>query len=396
MKRQRIRLHPVMPDLQNDLLHGRMNRREFLRLATLLGASLTQALQLAACSQTSPTTLSATPVATEALTINRGGTMKIGTDVQTDVDHPARLEWIHAANQFRQVAEYLTETDEHNITHPWLLERWEADEDVRTWTLFLRPGVTFNNGDPLTADDVIFTMNQWLDPDVKSSMRGLMSYLSPTGIERVDDATIRLHLDSPQIGLPEHLFHYPAMILHRHFDGNFVEQPIGTGPFLLDAYLPGERVVLKRRSDYWKQGSDGQALPYLDEIIYLHYNPEERVEAMQAGLIDSLLQPNPDDWQALQHVPGIQVYSIDTSKTLVLRMRVDREPWNDVRVRNALKLCQDRERILDVSFWGRAKSGLMRILPRRNLIFANRISPNITPMRLGHCCNRPGIPMDCR
>jgi peptide/nickel transport system substrate-binding protein len=100
-----------------------------------------------------------------------------------------------------------------------LLEKWEANEDVTEWTIYLKQGITFNNGDTLTADDVIFTMNEWLNPDVGSSMLGLISYWGGTqNIEKVDDYTIKLHLDSGNIGVPEHLFHYPAAILHRSFE----------------------------------------------------------------------------------------------------------------------------------------------------------------------------------
>jgi peptide/nickel transport system substrate-binding protein len=267
--------------------------------------------------------------------------MKIGTAVQP-IDHPARLSWIEGANQLRQVAEYLTETGPDNLTRPWLLEKWEADEAVKTWTLHLRRGIKFNNGGELTADDVIFNFEQWLDPDVGSSMASLLSYLNKNGLEKVDDYTVRLHLTEPQIGVPEHLFHYPAMIIPRSFGGDFVKQPIGTGPFTLVQYEVGERAVFKRRPDYWRMGLDGQPLPYLDELDYLDLRPEARVAAMQGGAIDTLFIPRPADWESLQNAPQLTIQDVSSAETFVLRMRVDQDPWQDVRVRQALKLCQDR------------------------------------------------------
>lgn len=342
--KHRAKLHPAILDWQSDLRRGKLNRREFLRLATLLGASLATASGLAGCD--SP---AAAGDDEPRLVPRRGGTMRIGTAVQP-IDHPARLSWIEGSNQVRQMAEYLTETGPDNLTRPWLLERWEADEAVKTWTLYLRPGITFNNGDPLTADDVIFSFGQWLDPDVGSSMAGLISYLTPTDIERVDDLTVRLHLQEPQIGVPEHLFHYPAVILHRGFEGDFIRQPVGTGPFTLVEYAERERVVLKRRADYWGRGVDGQPLPYLDELIYLDLEPDARLAAMQGGAIDTLFIPRPVDWQALRYAPGLKIQDASTAETFVLRMRVDQEPWRDVRVRQALKLCQDRAKILEISY----------------------------------------------
>jgi peptide/nickel transport system substrate-binding protein len=284
--------------------------------------------------------------------IRRGGTLTKSMLLQL-LDHPARLSWVEGANIVRQIGEYLTETDAENITHPYLLDHWEASEDVKTWDLFLRQDVTFNNGDPLTADDVMFTFGEWLNPDVGSSMLGLMSYLSGIqDVEKVDDHHIRLHAQTGNIGVPEHLFHYPAIVLHRNFEGDIVSQPIGTGAFLLQEYAQGERAVFQRRPDYWRMGEDGQALPYLDEVIYVSTDKDAGVAALQSGQVDSLYDPRPSDFQALQDVPGLATRTVSTAQCLVLRMRVDLEPWDDVRVRNALKMCQDREQILQLSYFG--------------------------------------------
>lgn len=338
------RLHPAILEWRHDFLRGKMSRREFLRWATLLGASVATAKVLAGCGP-----LDTASVASEPEPVRRGGLMRIGTAIQP-IDHPARMSWIEGANQLRQVAEYLTETGPDNITRPWLLERWEASDDVKTWTLYLRQGITFNDGQALTADDVIFNFEQWLDPDVGSSMTGLLSYLSPNDIEKVDDYTIRLHLQEPQIGVPEHLFHYPGLILPRSFEGDFIKQPVGTGPFTLAEYEVEKRVILKRRPDYWRLGQDEQPLPYLDELHYIQLDPEARVAAMQGGEIDTLFIPRPTDWEALRYAPEVNIQTVSTAETFVLRMRVDQAPWQDVRVRQALKLCQDRAKILEISY----------------------------------------------
>jgi peptide/nickel transport system substrate-binding protein len=211
----------------------------------------------------------------------------------------------------------------------------------------------FNNGDELTADDVMFTFGEWLNEEVGSSMLGLLTYLNGmTDVEKVDDYHIRLHLQTPNIGVPEHLFHYPAIILHRDFEGDIVQQPVGTGAFLLTEYAENERAVFKRREDYWQMGADGSPLPYLDEIIYVSTDKDAGVAALQSGQVDSLYDPRPGDFQALKDVPGLATYSASTAQCLVLRMRVDLEPWDDNRVRTALKMCQDRAKILQLSYFG--------------------------------------------
>lgn len=358
-------IHPLIPNAYQQFKDGRISRREFMRFATLLGMSA--ALATACSGGTTPE--EAAPAETggeetaaeetteemaeEAPASSRyGGTLTKAMQLQL-IDHPARLSWVEGANIVRQVGEYLTETGPDNITRPYLLERWEANEAVDEWTLYLRQDVTFNNGDQMTADDVMFTFSQWLDPDIGSSMLGLLSYLDGMdSVEKVDDYTIKLTLNSPNIGVPEHLFHYPAIVLHRDFEGDFIRQPVGTGAFLLEEYSEGERAVLTRREDYWRTAENGDQLPYLDSITYVSIDKDAAVAAIQSGQIDSIYQPRPGDWQALKDVPGLAVYSAGTAQCFILRMRVDLEPWNDVRVRNALKMSQDRAKILQLSYFG--------------------------------------------
>jgi len=365
-KKQMEKIHPAIPDAYDKLEQGRISRREFMRFATLLGMSAATASIAAACAAptntgggaaaTSAPAVESTPAeaaeAVESSGPRRGGRITKSMQLQL-LDHPARLSWVEGANVVRQIGEYLTETGSDNVTRPYLLDRWEASDDVKTWDLYLKQGVTFNNGDTLTADDVMFTFGEWLNPDVGSSMLGLLSYLSGIqDVEKVDDYHIRLHLQTANIGVPEHLFHYPAIILHRSFGGDIVREPIGTGAFLLQEYAEGERAVFRRREDYWRMGADGQSLPYLDEVIYVSTDKDAGVAALQSGQVDSLYDPRPPDWQALKDVPGLVTRAVSTAQALILRMRVDLEPWDDNRVRSALKMSQDREQILQLSYFG--------------------------------------------
>ncbi len=364
-KKQMEAIHPAIPAAYEQLEQGRITRREFLRFATLLGMSFAAASVAAACAGGQPAAPTAAPAATPtpapaatptpaqaAAAVKRGGTWRCAMQLQL-LDHPARLSWVEGANIVRQVNEYLTETGPDNITRPLLLERWEASPDVKTWDLYLRKGIKFNNGDELTADDVIFTFNEWLNPDIGSSMLGLLAYWGgPQNIEKVDDYHIRLHLASPNIGVPEHLFHYPGVILHRSFEGDIIKQPIGTGAFELVEYAEGERARFKRRQDYWQKGVDNQPLPYLDELVFVSIDKDAGVAALQAGQVDTMYDPRPGDFLALRDNPDLVVRSASTAQCLLLRMRVDLEPWNDNRVRTALKLCQDRAKILQLAYFG--------------------------------------------
>jgi len=381
-------MHPAVPELQESLRKGKISRREFLRFAGLLGLSAGTASLLANCAPppaptaVAPTAVpptavpptavpptavppTAAPVATEAPVVSgitRGGKLVCASRIQK-VTHPAQFSWVSASNQLRQVAEYLTQTDKDNITHPLLLESFKPSDDLKTWTLNLRKGIMHNNGDEFNADDVVFTMSEWFKEDVGSSIKGLMSYMDATGIEKVDDYTVKLNLNRPEIAVPEHLFHYPALMLNsRTFEGDFIKAPHGTGPYTLDTYTEGERVLLKARKDYWQNGEDGQPLPYLDEMEFIDMGDDTSawMAAIKGGEVDYLdLADNvsPDFYNGLKDDENLVIEGLPTGICRVMRMRVDLDPWKDNKVRQALKLCQNREKILSLAYFGQGLQG---------------------------------------
>lgn len=346
--------HPLIPELKKQMDQGKLSRREFIRYSALLGLSATSAGQIAGAIW---------PQRAAAAGIRRGGVLKVAQQIQK-IDHPARYSWLMPANAMRQVFEYMTFTDENNITKPYLCESWTASDDLKTWTFNVRKGVKFNNGDPLTADDCIFTIQQWLDDAVGSSLKGLVgAYLDPSGIEKVNDHQFILHLKRPEISLPEDFYQYTAQVLnHRTFEGDMKKAPHGTGPFVIDTYKEGEICILKARKDYWQTGADGQPLPYLDEIRFIDMGGEKapQIAALKSGdidVIDASDSPGPDIMKAVQGDAHIAILPVTTATTRVLRMRVDLKPWDDNRVRSALKLCQHREKILALAYQGEGMQG---------------------------------------
>ncbi len=361
MAEKKSHVHPYIPELQDLHRQGRVSRREFIRLAALLGVSSAgMATLLAGCQPTAqpapaaaqPTqapVAGSAPAATAVPTVKRGGEFRFSNAVRKLTD-PA-LGIFTEYNTWWFVAEYLAVTGNDNITRPWLLEKWEASDDLKTWTLHCRKGVKFNHGPEFTADDVVFNIKRWLDPNTQSSMLGLMgSYLSPNDIEKVDDYTVKLHLQKAQVGVPEHLFHNPAAIMPKDFEGDWIKQPYGTGMFTLEEYIVDERAVLKRREGYWRNGVDGKALPYVDSVrvVYLGADPAPAVAALQAGDIDAMFL-NPALIEALQGNPNVKVISQTSSFTHVIRMRADKAPFDNVKVRQAIKYCQDRAQILEAT-----------------------------------------------
>ncbi|HKJ26337.1 MAG TPA: ABC transporter substrate-binding protein, partial [Anaerolineales bacterium] len=366
-------IHPLVTDAQEQLRKGLISRRDFLRISTLLGMSVASASILAACGGDENAAVinnvvnnnvaaannnnavnnnaaaddnAADDDEPEVMNVTRGGTLRAAARIES-VDHPARFNLVSQSNPWRQVFEYLTYMDADGIAYPYLLDKWEVSEDLLTWILTLKQGIKFSDGRDFTAEDVIFNFGQWLN-DAESSMKGAMSYIDPNGIEKQDEYSVIVHLQSPSIFLPEHLFSYPAMIVPDGFGGDMVAEPVGTGPFTMEEYVPGDRCVLKARSDYWQTDGSGESLPYLDEIVFVQ---TDGATALQGGEVDFIAEPNVTEYDALKD-GGFTVVATPSASTRVLRMRVDQEPWTNNDVRMALKMCHDREKILSAAIMG--------------------------------------------
>ena len=381
--------HPLIPELKKQMDQGKLSRREFIRYSALLGLSATSAGQIAGAIW---------PQRAAAAGIRRGGVLKVAQQIQK-IDHPARYSWLMPANAMRQVFEYMTFTDENNITKPYLCESWTASDDLKTWTFNVRKGVKFNNGDPLTADDCIFTIQQWLDDAVGSSLKGLVgAYLDPSGVEKVNDHQFILHLKRPEISLPEDFYQYTAQVLnHRTFEGDMKKAPHGTGPFLLDTYKEGEICIVKARKDYWQKGFDGKPLPYLDEIRFIDMGSEKapQIAALKSGdidVIDASDSPGPDIMKAVRGDANINVIPVTTATTRVLRMRVDLKPWTDNRVRKALKLCQHREKILALAYQGEGMQGQDFHVYPKHPGYCEKPIPAYDPMKAKQLLKEAGYP----
>ncbi len=354
-------MHPLIPEINEEMRTGKISRREFLRISTLLGLSLASAQYMAACtaealSEAPAETL--VPIEIPRPSLTRGGVLKAATRIER-VDHPAHFSLISQAHAWRHVFEFLTYTNSKGITTPYLLDNWEASEDLKTWTLYIKKGIKFNNGKELTANDVLFNFKQWLDKDIGSSLLNSMSYLDPNGQEKRDDYTIICHLNAPTIYMPEHLFSYQALIVPEEFGGDITREPIGTGAFTLAEYVSEERCRLVARKNYWRTGADGKPLPYLDEILFIQLGEDRSADlaALQIGQVDTIIEPTFAIWEALKSETKYEIISTPTSATRVLRLRVDQAPWTDNRVRQALKHCQDREKILAVALQNQGTIG---------------------------------------
>jgi len=377
------RIHPLVPMMQARLKEGRCGRREFLRTVTLLGVGATAAYSMAG--RILGENLVA-PAAAQDGEPRMGGILRVSMPVQEMTD-PATFDWTEKSNVARQICEYLVCTGADNVTRPYLAESWEASDDLKTWTFRLRQGIKWHNGDDFTVEDVEFNFRRWLDPATGSSNIGLFpgmveevetgevdddgnaktsQRMREGAFERIDDHTLRLHLSEPAPAVPENLYNYPTLIVHRSFEetgANLSRNPLGTGPYTLAEFEVGSRAILRRVDmPYWGEDIDQPYIGgpiYLDEIHYYDHGPASAAQlaAFASGQVDSIYEFDIQSLGMARDIPQGVIYEARTAQTGCVRMRVDREPFDNKALRKAIQACVDTRRYTELIYQGRADVG---------------------------------------
>jgi peptide/nickel transport system substrate-binding protein len=228
-----------------------------------------------------------------------------------------------------------------------LAEEITSSADALEWTIRLNSGIKFHDGKPLDAKAVIFTLRRIADPKNLLSGASALTPVDLDHIQTLDPLTIRLRMKTPYATFVEQISNnYYFGIVPEGYDP---AKPIGTGPFKFDSFTPGEQSVFVRNPDYHKEG-----LPYLDEltIIDSFQDPTAALNALRSGTVD-VFENAPPELAAQVEGDG-SLHSLVSAPGLWVpfTMRTDVAPFDDVRVRQAMRLVIDRTQMLSSAVGG--------------------------------------------
>ncbi len=363
---------PIPEHVIDEFVGGRISRRDFIRRGTMVGLSLPLlGAILEACSSSPTTSATTTTSAAKA-----GATIRAGILVPAGAINPITIADQGGLELLGNIGEFLVFTDQQNNYHPWLATKWSPNADASVWTFTIRQGVKFNDGTPMTVDDVVYSFKTQSNP--KSGANALSVFggtLSPDGVVKVDDTTMALHLEQPDGGFLDAVSedNYNMIIVPNGFDYSKYEETMpGTGRFMKQSYTPSVGAVFVRNPHYWGAPAKPKA------IDFTFYDTEVPMSAaLEARNIDCL-----DQFSVIVSpqllTGGYNVISIKAATHRELSMRNDLSPFTSKYVRQAIAYSLDRPAIVSALFQGYAEVGNDSPFAP---IFTSTVGPPAVPQR---------------
>lgn len=285
-------------------------------------------------------------------TAQSGGTLRIA-----DVGEPASLNPfapesidISSIRAIFQVVEPLFKTNADGEVEPWLVVDTKRSADGLTWTFELRDGVKFSNGKPMTAEDVVYSLDTVRKAENWAPMFQLVSSVSAPSPN-----TVVVKTTKPSASLEADLSLYAAGIVPKNFGGESAEQfgehPIGTGPFKVVKWDRGQALTMERNAGYWKP-----EFPLLDKLVF-NFVPDDnsRVAQVRSGQLDVAASPPWSQIAGLEQTPDLNVGIFALGYTDYMVVNVRTGLLSDPRAREAISLGIDRESIVDAALAGKGK-----------------------------------------
>jgi peptide/nickel transport system substrate-binding protein len=250
-------------------------------------------------------------------------------------------------DMLKMVYEPLVINDHNMDIAPGLAESWQFSDDAMTLTFQLRQGVKFHDGSDFTAEDVIASYERILDEETASA--GRTNYLSIESMEAPDDYTVVFNLSTPDVPLLSAMTNINAAIMSADFIANNdpAAEAVGTGPFMLESWVPEETTTFKANPDWWGEG------PFIDGVE-MRIIPDEAsiLAALRAGTIDFADLQDPLIATLVENEEGITLHRSPVLDYHVMQLRASVEPLDKLEVRQAISCALDRQEVVDTAALG--------------------------------------------
>ncbi|WP_342362067.1 ABC transporter substrate-binding protein [Terrarubrum flagellatum] len=282
----------------------------------------------------------------------RGGVLRYGfgdTNAGEQMD-PATVQNGASIELMHVIFEPLVRRGKDWKFSPWLAESYELDRDKNIWTFHLRKGVKFHDGSPLTAKDVIYSLGRLVDEKVGASLRSrLKGSFNAGSLEAVDEHTVRIHMLRRDTMLDQPLSRYNTGIIKAGTVPTAdPKTAIGTGPFKIKSFEPGQSWQVERFAGYWQPG-----VPLLDGIQCINIPDQSaKVQSVISGAVDLIDPVDSVLVKQLAANPKVRVEPLPSAMSWCIFLDQKVKPFDDVRVRRAIKLAVDRKLILDTVYQG--------------------------------------------
>ncbi|MER9294489.1 ABC transporter substrate-binding protein [Mesorhizobium sp. M0510] len=340
---------PIENHLIDGLVDGRVSRRDFVRHGSLLGLSLPLLGRIGMAAG-----LSGMPSLARAQGAP-GATIRVASSVPAATIDPVTIADAGGLLVMQQVAEFLCVDGPDLVLQPALAESWKPNDNGTVWTFKLRKGVKFHSGGEMKADDVVASIDRLADPANSSNALSVFTGILQKGAsKKVDDYTVEFHLDAPNGNFPYMLSsdNYNAVIIPASYKGDYEKSFDGTGPFRIEKYTAKVGASFVRNEDYWGP----KALPERTEFTFFT-DMQPQILALQGGQVDIINQMPVLAGVALLNDPNVDIICLKSSAHQQLHMRCDEGPLKDARVRRAIALCLDRDKLAAGLMKGRSALG---------------------------------------
>lgn len=281
-----------------------------------------------------------------------GGVLRVGLQADPAELDPHKTSLTAAWHVIEHVYSTLVGTAASLEPIPLLAESWEISEDGTVYTFMLRQGVKFHNDRELVSADVKYSYERIQNPDTASPVQSDLDAVS--SIETPDDYTVVITLTGADSSFLAKLMGSSFAIVPQEVveaEGDLMNNMVGTGPFKFVDYVPNSRLVVEKNPDYFEEG-----LPYLDGIEF-EIVPENtaRTTALSSGTVDFIEYAPAQDLPIFEADDSIQIVGDQNTNIRFAAINVEREPFNDVRVRKAIAMAVDRAPIIDAAMFGAAQ-----------------------------------------